>query len=245
MSNTTTTIQNKSDFTAEELETINNEIGSGWKMIFFHPATGAEGLFAFWTSACTRCSGTGIWRGANSGTCYRCGGMQPQTRETRCQSIKRIVNRILKIRQETPEQRTKRLNKEAKAEAKRKAEQEAIKVLREKQYQEQVAKEKAERKAEAKAEAKKQARFDALWETLDLDNRTQVTGKVLCRKYKVNAFGGAYKMLVELDSGIKIWGTDPSICEVGDVVQFDCRLQRSDRDMDFGFFKRPTKLSKT
>ena len=195
MTNTTTTIQQKSDFTAEELETINNEIGSGWKMIFFHPVTGAEGQFAFWTSACTRCSGTGIWRGAYSGTCYRCGGMQPQTRETRCQSIKRIVNRILKIRQETPEQQATRIAREEKAEAKRVAKQEAEKVLRVKQWAEQVAKEKAERESEAKAEADKQAKFDAMWQTLDCKNRTTITGKVVYYAWKDSQFGGAYKII--------------------------------------------------
>ena len=242
MTNTTTTIEKKSDFTAEELELINKQVGSNWSLIFSHPITGAEGYYAFFTQPCVRCSGTGIWsKGKNKGTCYRCGGIKPETREHKCYTIKRIVNRIIKIRNETPEQRLTRIAREEKAEAKRVAKQEAEKVLREKQWAEQVAKEKAKAEAEAKAEADKKEKFDSIWETLDCTNRTTVTGKVVYYAWKDSQFGGAYKIIVELENNIRIYGTCPSEASKDDTIQFDCRLSRSDKDADFGFFSRPTK----
>lgn len=47
------------------------------------------------------------------------------------------------------------------------------------------------------------------------------------------------------DRGFKVWGTAPSAIdhkiEVGTKVAFDAKVEVSDRDETFGFFKRPTK----
>jgi|TARA_R100000084_G_scaffold74788_1_gene33652 hypothetical protein len=237
MTNTTTTIEKKSDFTAEELERIDNTIGSGWKLYLSE-----DSIYAVWISGCKRCGGTGIYSKFH-GECYRCTkqGRNPKTREVRKKSIKRLVNQILKIRTETLDQKIKRIAREEKAEAKRIAKLEAEQALLEQQTQQRIAEEKAMRDAEAQAEADKKEKFDALWEKLDCTNRTTVTGKVVYYAWKDSQFGGAYKIIVELENKIRIYGTCPSEASKDDTIQFDCRLSRSDKDADFGFFSRPTK----
>jgi hypothetical protein len=46
--------------------------------------------------------------------------------------------------------------------------------------------------------------------TLDCTQRITVTGTVKTTKWQDSDFGGSMKMLVELDSGFKVWGTIPT-----------------------------------
>ena len=47
--------------------------------------------------------------------------------------------------------------------------------------------------------------------TLDCSQRITVTGKVIKTKWQDSDYGGSMKMLVELDSGFKVWGTIPTL----------------------------------
>jgi hypothetical protein len=80
------------------------------------------------------------------------------------------------------------------------------------------------------------------------DERILVEGKVISVKEERDNFSYQeryiLKILVVTDEGWKVWGTAPSVIssvEKGDRVQFMARVQQSDRDQLFGFFKRPTK----
>lgn len=100
------------------------------------------------------------------------------------------------------------------------------------------------------------------------EGRIVVTGKVLTLRGQETAFGHVVKMLVEDESGFKVWGTAPSaivddLCDHADSlrrmpvrfdgsfgfggnnprVQFTATITRSDDDRKFGFFKRPAKCS--
>lgn len=73
--------------------------------------------------------------------------------------------------------------------------------------------------------------------------RYVITGEVLSTKFVDNDFGGSLKMLVQHESGWKVWGTVPSalVVERGTNVEFTASVLRSDDDETFGVFKRPTK----
>jgi len=98
------------------------------------------------------------------------------------------------------------------------------------------------------------------------EGRIVITGKVLTLRGEVTAFGHVVKMLVEDESGFKVWGTVPSnivddLCDRSPAmmrmdldfdgkvgfggnnprVQFTATITRSDKDTKFGFFKRPAK----
>lgn len=72
--------------------------------------------------------------------------------------------------------------------------------------------------------------------------RLTVTGTVLGLKGQDTEFGFVMKMLVQHDTGYKVWGTKPSKIEVnkGDRVEFTATVQPSNDDPKFGFFSRPT-----
>ena len=80
-----------------------------------------------------------------------------------------------------------------------------------------------------------------------LEGRITFTGTVVSRKWKDSDFGGAFKLLILADVAegqvCKLWGTEPSAIEAekGDRVQMTARLERSNDDAGFGFYKRPTK----
>lgn len=95
----------------------------------------------------------------------------------------------------------------------------------------------------------------------DTDERVQVTGTIISVKIEDGDYGTTEKMLVQAD-GYRLWGTRPQSLLVpadedtgwierdgvmhrpadrGDRVSFMARVQRSDRDENFGFFSRPTK----
>jgi hypothetical protein len=79
----------------------------------------------------------------------------------------------------------------------------------------------------------------------DTTERVTIEGTVLTLKTVETDFGSAVKMLIEHESGFKLYGTVPSdlLCEglKGSVVSFVARIQRSKDDPKFGFFSRPTK----
>lgn len=77
-------------------------------------------------------------------------------------------------------------------------------------------------------------------------DRVEVTGKIVSIKERVNDYSGytEWKMVVVDDRGFRVWGTLPSSiddAEIGQRVAFSAKIQRSDGDETFGFFKRPTK----
>lgn len=84
----------------------------------------------------------------------------------------------------------------------------------------------------------------------DDGERRTVEGIVFSVKWQEDrfAYGGESQKMgvtVETDDGdYRIWGSVPSALyrvERGDRVRFAAKLQRSDKDESFGFFKRPTK----
>jgi len=76
--------------------------------------------------------------------------------------------------------------------------------------------------------------------------RVSVTGTVLSLKDVDTDFGTTTRMLVRDLRGFKVWGTCPRSldCSVGDNVTFTANLEASCTDVNFGFFKRPTKASR-
>ena len=88
---------------------------------------------------------------------------------------------------------------------------------------------------------KEQAILDANAEPVPVtDERMQITGKILATKYVENDWGGSMKSLVQDDRGFKVWGT--SQADKGDRVTFMARVEVSQDDPKFGFYKRPTKV---
>ena len=112
-----------------------------------------------------------------------------------------------------------------------------------------IAKEGAER-ATAKAEREAaDAEFPPI-PVPEVDARVKVSGTVIWTGTKASAYGTAYKMIVRVvrpTGAFKLYGTEPSGLDpkVGDEVEFMARIERGDRDEDFGFFSRPTKASVT
>ena len=77
----------------------------------------------------------------------------------------------------------------------------------------------------------------------ETDERITIEGEILSVKY--NEDWGIYQMLVKDDRGFKVWGTQPSKAsdtDKGDRIKFDAKVTRSNKDSQFGFFKRPTKV---
>jgi hypothetical protein len=72
--------------------------------------------------------------------------------------------------------------------------------------------------------------------------RIQFTGVVLGVKKVETQWGDNTKCLFQDDRGFKIWGG--FIGKRGDKLSFEARVQVSEDDPKFGFFKRPTKIKK-
>jgi len=100
----------------------------------------------------------------------------------------------------------------------------------------------AERAAADKARAEAEAAAEPVPET---DKRIHVQGEVLTVREQEGYMGATVrKMLVKTAQGFKLWGSVPSsIYDIdrGAKVEFDCAVERSDKDPKFGFFTRPTK----
>jgi hypothetical protein len=72
----------------------------------------------------------------------------------------------------------------------------------------------------------------------------EVVGTVISIKGQSSQWGFTEKMLVELDSGQRVYGTLPSAiaeAQKGDRVAFTATVTRSPSDPIFGFFSRPRK----
>ena len=89
------------------------------------------------------------------------------------------------------------------------------------------------------------------------EGRYVVTGEVVSTKWDDGPYGSTQKMLVKDDQGFKVYGSIPaaltaidgvvttgSVVKPGERVTFTATVERSSRDADFGFFKRPTKASR-
>jgi len=120
----------------------------------------------------------------------------------------------------------------------------------------------AERQAERDAEKAAEPETTSLPE--NLDERIEITGKILAVKFTETAYGTSEKMLVLDDRGFRVWGTrgegmlaptDPETdngwierdgvmhrpADKGDRVKFVARIEASDDDPAFGFYSRPTR----
>jgi len=76
------------------------------------------------------------------------------------------------------------------------------------------------------------------------DERVTLTGKILSTKWVQGEYGSQFKGLLEAPEGFRLWGTIPSKLDdvqIGDVIQFDAKITRSNDDKTFGFWNRPTK----
>jgi len=76
------------------------------------------------------------------------------------------------------------------------------------------------------------------------DGKQRIVGEIVKLGVSENAYGVRQVMTVKDAKGFKVWGTVPTAladAEVGDKVEFNAEVTRSDKDECFGFFKRPTK----
>jgi len=81
-----------------------------------------------------------------------------------------------------------------------------------------------------------------------IEGRIEICGRVVSTKWVENNFsyhgGSVLKIVVRDNRGFKVWGTCPSAIasdvEKGTKVTFTATVTKSDKDEDFGFFKRPT-----
>lgn len=120
----------------------------------------------------------------------------------------------------------------------------------------------AERKAEREVEAAAEPETTKLPD--DLDERIEISGKVVAVKWKNNGYDDVRKLLVLDDRGFRVWGTSADAMlapasrdeggfiegrdgefyrgvERGDRVKFTARVEASEDDPAFGFYSRPTK----
>lgn len=77
------------------------------------------------------------------------------------------------------------------------------------------------------------------------EGRREIKGEVVSTKWQDSDYGTSLKMLVVEADGNKVWGTVPSAHgeEIkGSQVSFTATVTRSDRDENFGFYRRPTNL---
>ena len=82
----------------------------------------------------------------------------------------------------------------------------------------------------------------------ETDKRMTIRGKILEVREEITQFGPQTKMLVEVttDAGtFRLWGSCPANIQLDakrdDLVQFDAKITRSEKDPSFGFYSRPTK----
>lgn len=79
-------------------------------------------------------------------------------------------------------------------------------------------------------------------EVPDVEERIELTGKILGTKWKETNYGEQLKMLFQEDLGFKLWGTMPSRLseeDKGKRITIRAKVKRSDKDPKFGFFNRP------
>lgn len=74
--------------------------------------------------------------------------------------------------------------------------------------------------------------------------RVTIVGKILSFKVVPSQFGEITKMLVQHETGWKVYGTKPARIKqgVGEVVTFDATIEPARDDNKFGFYSRPSKV---
>lgn len=103
--------------------------------------------------------------------------------------------------------------------------------------------------ARAAAEAQRAAEDEAAAPVPVTEDRIVVTGEIVSAKIVDNDFGCTTKIVVKADEGFKVWGSCPSDLDApladlkGQRVTFAARVEPSEDDPKFGFFKRPTKAA--
>lgn len=77
------------------------------------------------------------------------------------------------------------------------------------------------------------------------EGKVQITGEVKSLKWQDGDYGPTFKMLVLDDRGFKVWGTVPGNLSnhiaTGDRIVFSATVTAKAGEVDFGYFKRPTK----
>ena len=108
-------------------------------------------------------------------------------------------------------------------------------------FRAEAAKREEQRKADIQAQrdADNAARAD-----LPAAGRQLIVGTVISLKEQESQFGLTWKMLVEHQSGWKVWGTVPGnilgTIDRGHSVSLTAKIEPSGKDRSFGFFSRPT-----
>jgi hypothetical protein len=82
--------------------------------------------------------------------------------------------------------------------------------------------------------------------------RQTLRGTILSAKEEPNRFAGRYgpetvtKLCVDLGNGVRVYGNKPDAAEVGkgDQIEFTATFEPSQKDPLFGFWKRPSKMTK-
>lgn len=76
------------------------------------------------------------------------------------------------------------------------------------------------------------------------DERILIEGEVVHAKVEKSQWGNLSRCLVLDGRGFKVWGRCICWVDVGQTqrVRFMARVERSDHDPKFGFFKRPSKV---
>jgi len=222
-------------------------------------------------AACTRCAGVGGSRAWLTWTCYRCAGAKADPKVRRKVREFPASWSDERCAQWLADKEAKDAAREEAKRAKREAEWAATwaanvtrcpaltdprleriefvqDIAAKAQWQELTDRqvEAVQRMAvEADEAERRDAELDAAGvEVPDTTERVTVVGTVRSVKFVETQFGGTLKMLVEHDSGWKVWGSVPrsiEFPEAGDRVEFIARVERSRDDVRFGFFSRPTK----
>lgn len=77
-----------------------------------------------------------------------------------------------------------------------------------------------------------------------LEGKITIIGTIVAIKDHSTPYGHTWKMLVLDDRKFKVWGTLPNSFtteDKGKRISFSAKIQKSEKDPSFGFFKRPTK----
>lgn len=69
--------------------------------------------------------------------------------------------------------------------------------------------------------------------------RVVIKGTVITTREDDGAFGPCTKVLIQAESGFKVWGSQFERCQKGDKVEFKATVSPSENDPKFGFYKRP------
>lgn len=220
---------------------------------------------------CIRCRGNGIF--GNYGTCFRCGGsgQDPTHREWAFptswsnEEVEDFHTQRLERNRRARERRAeKQAEKALQTEADNLAAHPELEPILERYRNNEIEdpfvsdvlskvrhfplsdkQVSAVVKAVSDLDAEAQARAERLAQVPPIEEGTfDLVGEVVSIKWQDNQWGGQMKQLVELDSGQRLFGTQPSSldeAQVGDRVSFTATVSPSTDDPTFGFYSRPRK----